>query len=133
MIKNLLFSCLLFTAVTISAKTNKSALPEVFYKCWMASYEDDDQKTMVRHYRSCDYKEFKPTRYRQSITFEKNGVCKYLQLSPTDAHFIVEGKWSYNHKTKLISVSDDKGAPVFKFRIKSVDKSVMTVEFDEKK
>ena len=131
MIKNSIVFCLLLIAVNNSAQISKSIMPDAFYNCWLASYEEDEPNTNIKIYRPCDYKEFKPSMFRQSITYEKNGVCKYLQLSPNDAHYFVEGKWIYNKKKKVVTIKDDKNKDVFKFKIKKLEKTLMKAEFIE--
>ena len=133
MIKNIIITCLVFITVNYAAQTAKAIMPDAFFNCWRASYEEDDEKTNIKNYRPCDYKEFRAAMYRQSITFDKNGQCDYLQLAPNDAHFFVKGKWSYNKKRKMVTVKDDKDKVVYKFKVNGIEKSLTKIEYLEVK
>jgi len=101
-------------------------MPEVFFKCWASSYEEDtDAVSRTKTYRPCDYKEFKPSMYRHKIEFFKTGKCKWLKLAANDAHYFVESTWTY--KRGSVIVRDDNKETVFKFKIKHLAQNRMTI------
>jgi hypothetical protein len=135
MIKNLIIVCLLCISVNYSAQNAKSKMPDVFFNCWSASYEEDDQTgaNKEKTYRPCDYKQFKPSMYRQNITFHKDGKCTYLAFAPNDAHYFEEGKWTSDKKGKLITVTKPDGKVAYKIKIDSLKKDLMKLQYLEVK
>lgn len=107
------------------SQTNGSLPPEALFKCWKASYEENNEKTNTDFYRPCSYEKFGPRMFRLEIEFFKTGACKYLQVGATDLHYYIEGKWIYNKKTKTISVLDDKGVITYKFKLKKINSEFM--------
>ena len=44
-------------------------------------------------YRPSAFKQFSPSRFRMQYVFAKDGACKWMFLSPDDAHHFKDGKW----------------------------------------
>ena len=104
----------------------KAVMPDAFYQCWAASYEEDnDAVTVSKTYRPCNYKEFKPGMYRHRVEFFRDGKCKWLRMAANDAHYFVDAKWIY--RKGIITVKDDKELVVFKFRIKNLKQNRMNI------
>lgn len=131
--KKLIAIVLAFMGFTLSAQKSKTGIPEAFYNCWSASYEEDDANTMTKNFRNCDYDKFPPSRFRQQITFNRDGTCKVLNLGATDAHFFTENKWTYDKRKKLVSILDDKGKPFMRFKINAVEKGRLKITHIEVK
>jgi hypothetical protein len=105
---------------------SKTVLPDVFYQCWAASYEEDnDAVTIFKTYRPCNYKEFKPGMYRHRIEFFRDGKCKWLRMAPNDAHYFVDGVWTYQRG--MVTVRNAKDQVIFKFRIKNLKQNRMNI------
>jgi hypothetical protein len=125
MIKKITLFVCMYLFINSNAKTKESVPPENFFKCWKASYEENNEKTKTDIYRPCSYEKFKPRMFRLEVEFFKAGKCKYLQVGAADLHYYVEGKWTYNKKTKTITVSDDKDVITYKFKLKKINKELM--------
>ncbi len=127
--KIFLFSSFLISLFGFAQK--KSALPpENLFACWSASYEENIETAKEKLYRPCDYN-FPPSRFRQSIVFDKRGTCQVLHVGETDAHYYVDCKWTYDKKKKIVSIADDKGKVKMKIKIVSVDKEKLKIIFIE--
>jgi hypothetical protein len=125
MIRKISLLVCLFFSISYIAQTKESLPPEGFFKCWKASYEENNEKTKVEVYRPCSYEKFGPRMFRLEIEFFKTGTCKFLQVGATDMHYYVEGKWSYNNKTKVVTIIDDKDVMTYKFKLKKLNKEMM--------
>jgi hypothetical protein len=131
--KNLIILTIALMGFNLHAQKAKSFPPEAFYNCWSASYEEDQANSMTKNFRSCDYDKFPPSRFRQQLTFNKDGSCKVLNLGATDAHFFSEHKWTYNKKKKTVSILGNDGKEFMKFKINSVVKDRLNVTHFEVK
>jgi hypothetical protein len=126
--KLLLIFGLLTSLVTVGQK--KGSLPNEFYTCWAASYEENKEESSEKIYRPC-LNEFKPSRFRQNISFDKNGTCKVLMVGEADAHYHVNCKWTYDKKKKTVSIGDEKNKVKMKFKIVQVNKDILKIIFVE--
>lgn len=126
--KKLIFISTLFMALAGFAQRKTSGPPAALFACWAASYEENKEDNQEKLYRSCDHK-FPPSRFRQTIDFDKSGTCKVLAVGETDAHYFVDCKWVYDKKKKVINISDDKGKVKMKMKIISADKELLKVIF----
>jgi hypothetical protein len=124
--KNLIIITLTCLSLGVFAQKKKN-LSETFYTCWAASYEEDDQKTNIKVYRQCDYKDFKPSFYRQRFIFKKDGTCQVLMLGETDAHYFLDCKWTYNKKKGLVTITDGKKKVDTRFVVMKSDAEVLKV------
>lgn len=125
MIKKIILFVCVFLYISANAQKKESLPPEGFFKCWKASYEENNEKTKFEVYRPCTYEKFGPRMFRLEIEFFKTGTCKFLQVGATDLHYYVEGKWSYNNKTKVVTIIDDKDVMTYKFKLKKLTKEMM--------
>ncbi|MBA3662959.1 MAG: hypothetical protein H0W61_01955 [Bacteroidetes bacterium] len=113
----------------IGYSQKKSApLPDGMIKCWAASYEENKENSQEKLYRTCDHA-FPPSRFRQSIEFSKNGTCKVLQVGETDAHYIVDCKYTYDKKKKVLDISDVNGKVKMKIKVISITSETLKIVF----
>ena len=94
----------------ITSCTEEVQLVETFntrlLKCWTHSYEEENN-TEDKIFRSCDFREFGPSRYRSTYIFEEDNSCQYLVLANNDAHFFQTATWELDEQTQVIVI---KGA-----------------------
>jgi hypothetical protein len=133
MVKNIILTFLLAGSFCCPYQlTGQTNMPDVFYKCWTASSEEDAESGSIYDtYRPCNYKEFKKGMFRARIEFFKNGNCKWLQSAPNDAHFFVDGTWVYKHG-KVIVRNANKEIEL-KFKIKNLEFNRMNINIIFKK
>lgn len=124
--KNIIIAIVLFISVNCVATIKKTPLPKEFFACWKASYEENDEKAKTEIYRPCT-NEFRPSMFRLSIEFFKDGKCKYLHAGPTDIHYFVDGKWTYNSRTKVVTVLDDKKKLAYKFKVIEANGDILKI------
>jgi hypothetical protein len=127
MTKLIFTAALLFLSVICNSQSAEALPPKDFFSCWKASYEENNEKTKSEVYRPCSYEKFRPSMFRLEIEFFKTGKCKYLHVGAADLHYYIEGKWTYNKKTNIITVLDDKEIIAYKFKLKKVNKEFMKV------
>ncbi|HAA10859.1 MAG TPA: hypothetical protein DCE41_03840 [Cytophagales bacterium] len=65
---------------------------------WVHVFEEDSSGE--KQYRSEGYP-VGPARFREQITFEKEGEVTMLQLAPNDAHEFVTGQWEWQADNRL--------------------------------
>ncbi len=89
----LLFSFLLLASCKENSNpTNVQRDYGSLTQSWTNSIEE--QSDSVQVYRPSSYKEFPAARFREVFVFTKDSSCSYLVLSPTDAHYMQQGRWS---------------------------------------
>ncbi|MCE3228507.1 MAG: hypothetical protein K0S32_3058 [Bacteroidetes bacterium] len=125
--KNLILILLTCLSISVFAQKKKN-LPETFYTCWAAAYEEDDQKANTKVYRQCDFKNFKPSFYRQRFVFKKDGTCQVLMIGETDAHYFLDCKWTYNKKKGLVAITETTKKLEIVFQVLSSDAEVLKVK-----
>ncbi len=114
--KNLIIAAVLLISMNCAATIKRTPLPPEFFTCWKSAHEEKDEKAKIQVFRPCT-NEFRPSMFRLSIEFFKDGKCKYLHAGPTDNHYFVEGTWTYNSRTKIVTVFDDKKKREYKFKV----------------
>jgi hypothetical protein len=125
--KYLIIAIVTFLSFGAFAQKKKN-LPETFYKCWAAAYEEDDQKANTKVYRNCEYKDFKPSFYRQRFIFKKDGTCQVLMIGETDAHYYLDCKWSYTKKKGLVTITEPTKKLKIVFQVLNSDAEVLKVK-----
>jgi hypothetical protein len=125
--KILLFILLAFNSCGTQKQTSGNELAPL-YNCWVDSREEMEDGSSKLIYRPCDYKDFAPSRYRQRLEFQENGHAAALKLAPNDAHYMVSGSWSYDKEQKTITVRDEPGNPILKYKVLSLSKDRMELE-----
>ena len=85
---------LLMLLAPVFAEDVKPANVNIDFLCqhWMHAREEE-QGDGVQVYRPSTFKKFPPSRFRMQYIFAKDGTCKWLFLSPVDAHQLKDGKW----------------------------------------
>lgn len=124
--------CALFLVLT-SNGFSQAALPEVFYQCWKASLEEDDNSTgfSIKAFRPVGFKEFKPGFFRQEFCFKKNGTCTYLKMQANENHQIIHAKWTYRRRDGLIKIRDENGELIYKIKVWHLEKNKMKLTVKE--
>ena len=46
-------------------------------------------------YLDASHHTFPPSRYRNSFEFNPDGTCRFMYLSPTDRHIMIDGSYTY--------------------------------------
>lgn len=124
--KNIIITVILFISVNCMAIAKKAALPKEFFTCWKSANEEKDEKAKMQIFRPCT-NEFRPSMFRLSIEFFADGKCKYLHAGATDAHYFVDGKWSYNARKKIVTVFDDKKKIEYRFKVIEVKGDILKI------
>jgi hypothetical protein len=89
-----------------------------FTTSWTNSYEEETINHETEIFRPSNYKEFPLSRYREKLTFTQDSNCRYLVLAPNDAHYFLNGKWSFvNRDEDIVQILDSSGAVYKKFHI----------------
>jgi hypothetical protein len=93
---------------------------------WVNSFEEQIENDPTKIYRPSNYMEFPPSRYREQLTFNQDGSCRYLVLSPLDRHYFITGKWDFlNKKENIIQISDSLDETYKKFQILELDQNLL--------
>jgi hypothetical protein len=95
-------------------------------KSWTHSGEEENENG-YSIYRPSDYKEFPPSRFRQTFDFKDNRVCIYLVLAPNDAHYNQEGVWEYDESIGIITVMNGTDV-VFEFKVLELNKNILKLK-----
>lgn len=130
LMKGLLFIsfCLcLFISCSNTTETGYSQAGAGFLNTkWINSYEESASDGEI--YRPDGYKDFPAGRYRRTYTFEADGKCKYLVLSPVDAHYEVIGKWSFDQDQNLILIRGESDKEILSLRIVELKKNLLKIQ-----
>lgn len=97
------------------------------YQVWVHSHEENPSGS-VQIYRPENSRQFPVSRFRDVFEFKDDGNCRYLFLSPNDAHFMKDGTFVYVPDTGDLTVNDDTGQAVYKFRLIQLEDEVMTLQ-----
>jgi hypothetical protein len=90
-----------------STGISTAAIDEIVGVKWIHSREDDQNGH--NYYLDGDKKSFPPSRFRNSLLFNDDGTCAYMQLSSTDRHHMVDGTYIYEDgKITINKVTGDK-------------------------
>ena len=80
------------------------------YLCqhWVHSFEEQKQTEKSQIYRTSDFKQFPPSRFRMQYIFYKNGDCEWYYLSPDDGHHFKRGRWRVDaHDKRVLQIIKD--------------------------
>ena len=94
---------------------------------WLHSFEEDSPHSTAATYRPSDSRPFDPSRFRMEYMFRENGDCLWMELMPTDAHVLREGRWwlsSFDESILFV----DKGARIDSFRILELGGDILRLE-----
>ncbi len=95
--------------------------------CWMHSREEQESNSDDRIFRPCDYKEFPPSRFRQSYTFNSDGSCKYLFLAPTDGHYNKDATFTFDNESKELVIKKKEGGEM-RMQLLTLEKDLMLIK-----
>ena len=106
--KIMLYMITIIVVIGCSKSTTEPSeidIPDL-YKTWLHSYEE--QETYYPElFRPDDYKEFLASRFRMKYTFNKNGSCQWMVLSPDDAHYLQSG--TFRRYDMKVFIFDNNG------------------------
>ena len=91
---------------------------------WTHSREDDQGGLL--NYQNAEIKTFPPSRFRNSFLFNENGTCAYMQLSPTDRHFMADG--TYTYQENIISIFMTNGSEYSSYEVIEVAKDTLILK-----
>jgi hypothetical protein len=129
MINRLFFFILAITCNQCVAQKASSTLDiSSLYNCWTDSREETSLDSSFSIFRPCDFKSFPASRFRFRIEFKENGECSWLNLAPNDAHYMVQGTWSYDKEKRIITVKDQSGNVFATYKPISIAGDIMKVE-----
>lgn len=104
--------------------TTVDSTEDALLGCWTNAYEEETAASS-KIYRPCDYTDFPASRFRDAMEFMEEGECRYLALSPHDAHHMVEGRWEYLEATKEVKISSIDGSAIKTLRILEVGDDIL--------
>ena len=91
--KTLCFLVLTFLASAYAEDVKPSKLnTDLLCQHWVNAREEE-QGDGVQVYRPSNFQKFPPSRFRMQFIFTKDGTCKWMFLSPEDAHRFKDGQW----------------------------------------
>ena len=112
MTNNFFILYLLFAfSFTIHAQTDLIKEKDLL-GCWVDSREENINYSDIRVFRPCGYKSFPPTRFRYYFSLKENNECRYKVVGSRDIHYMEEGLWSYDPKTKQLTIANLDGKPL---------------------
>ena len=92
-------------------------------KQWVHSFEEESDSIQI--YRPDNYKEFPAAHYRQKYNLAYDGRCKYLVLSPNDAHYFENGTWAYNENDQVLKICNTFEEVVVKFKVVALTEDLL--------
>ena len=93
---------------------------------WMHSREEE-QGNGVQLYRPITFKKFPPSRFRMQYVFAKDGTCKWMFLSPVDAHQLKDGKWKIDPADPSV-LRIEKGEMTESYRVIELTKDLLKLK-----
>ena len=99
---------------------------QLIEKSWTSSYEENTTD-LSDIYRPSDYKVFPLSRFRQVYIFYDQDSCKYLVLSPTDAHYWQTGIWDYEDNTRIVKIMNRDSTVVQEFKIIELQNDLLKI------
>jgi hypothetical protein len=124
--KLLIFSIAIFTLSSFSTCVQNAE--KELLGCWMNSREESKDPAVSTVFRPCDFMEFPPSRFRFSFELMKAGECKISMVGTTDAHYLEDGTWAFNKRTKLLELFDGNGNSHRKFEVLGIDTNLLELK-----
>jgi hypothetical protein len=122
----LLFIFQIIGCENIYGQKNDDNNIELLKKEWVNSYEEKIDLILI--YRSSDFTEFPPSRFRKRIIFLENNIYKYLVLAPNDAHYYKEGIWEYDEKLNILLITTGNNNIKAKFNVLEITENLLKLE-----
>ncbi len=123
---------MLFSLIACKGESNFNT-PKIdsayLYKSWTNSFEEQKNlNEMIQIFRPNNYKEFPASRYREIITFRKDGGCTFLILDPADAHHFENGQWKFlDRENKIIGILNSSDKVYKKFQILELKNDLLKI------
>jgi len=114
-------------SVSQGCAQNKNIDESSLLGCWTNSYEESASSTN-EIYRPCEYKKFPPSRFRFSMALSEGGVCQYFQLSPNDAHGMMDGTWTLDAANGTLTIFDGEGNTHTVLIVNSLEKDLLQLK-----
>lgn len=121
-----LFAVILLACPKLDPGQTVDITEDALLGCWMNAYEEQTSDS-GKIYRPCDYMEFPPSRFRDSMEFMEGGECRYMVLSPNDAHYAESGRWEYLEGPKQLKIYDADGSLVKSLQIENVGADLLVL------
>lgn len=96
--------------------------------CWKNSREESKDPAVSIVFRPCDFMEFPPSRFRFSFELMKAGKCKISMVGPTDAHYMENGTWTFDKKTKVLELFNAEGNSHRKFELLKFEENFLELK-----
>jgi hypothetical protein len=98
------------------------------FKCWTSSREENEKGSLSKIYRPCDFKKFQPSWFRARFEFKENGECSWLHLAENDAHYMIQGNWSYDKEQQILIIKDKSEKIIYSFKVISIATDLFKIE-----
>jgi biopolymer transport protein ExbD len=122
----LLLLMLLAPAYAEDVKPSKLNI-EFLCQHWMHSREEQQQGDGVQIFRPSTFKQFPPSRFRMQYIFAKDGTCKWMFLSPVDAHQLKGGEWKIDPADASV-LRIDKGEKTESYKVIELTKDLLRMK-----
>lgn len=119
----LFIAALFFTELYI--QTNKVDQPKLI-GCWVDSIDEYQADSEIKIFRPCNFKVFPKNRYK--LELKAKSLCSWLYLAPNDAHYMVNGTWTYDNDTKILKIFDGSVSIIKQFKLVEVEKDMLKME-----
>ena len=119
-----LFALVLFACPKLDPGQGVDITEDALMGCWMHAYEEEKGES-GKIYRPCDFRDFPPSRFRDSMEFMIRGECSYKVLASNDAHHMAAGRWEYLEATKQVKIYDADGKVVKSLQIIKVGDDIL--------
>jgi hypothetical protein len=126
--KIFVFALIAFANSCATQKNTSATDITLLYNCWTDSREETKEGDTTFIYRPCDFKDFTPSRFRHRMELKQNGEGSSLILAPTDAHYTVPTKWAYDKDQKIVTVKDESGKVILKFKVVALAKDRLEID-----
>ena len=109
----------------VPSKINSAYL----YNSWTNSFEEQkNANEMIQIFRPNNYTEFPASRYREIITFRKDGSCTFFILDPADAHHFENGQWKFlDRENNIIGILKSSDKVYKKFQILELKSDLLKI------
>lgn len=126
--KLIIFLAILLTIVAFSQcerEVMEAAAPDSLKRRWVHSFEEDEGKEAI--FRPHDYHDFPVSRFRFVMELKDRLKCSFLVLAANDAHYLKEGTWEYNERTKTIKVKNGSDT-IYEYLILELGDDILRVK-----
>ena len=118
---------LFFTTLLVISQNNTINKSDIF-GCWTDSFEEYNKESNFKVFRLCDYDKIPPARFRHRFEIKKNGEFHWLEMAKDDRHYMRKGTWTYDSKSKTLSVFNKSKNKIKELVLINVMKGRLTIE-----